>query len=134
MVGWMQTLLQKHNCGDVMMTENMFKRKLKKLKKRGERYKKEKEIRDAYAEYVPEKVKRKTSNILLAIAVIANISYVVAAIWLQLQTGVEISSTLTTCWFTFWGCEIFVLAGIKVSKVLTERNSGPYEIEDTSEI
>ena len=116
-----------------MMRDYMFKRRLKKMKIRGERYKKEKEIKDAYAPYIPERAKKKTSNTLLTIAVIANICYVIAAIWLQYQIGVEISSTLTTCWFTFWGCEIFVLAGIKVSKVLSDRHSS-YKTEDTSEI
>ena len=111
-----------------MMTDIMFKRKMKKLKKRGERYKKEKEIRDTYAPYLPERAKKKTSNIMLTIIVIAILGYVIAAFWLQHQTGLEISPTITTCYFTFWGTEIVALTGIKVSKVFTHRNT--YHTED----
>jgi hypothetical protein len=112
-----------------MLTDNMFKRKLKRLKKRGERYKKEKEIRDTYAPYVPERNKRKTSNIMLVIIVIAIIGYVIADFWLQLQTGLEISPTITTCWFTFWGTEIVALTGIKISKVFRGSSCNMYEAE-----
>lgn len=104
------------------MTEKRFQRKLEKIKKRGERYKKEKELMDAYAEYVPEKKQRKVSNIMLFIIVIAIVGYVVADFILQYRMGVELSPTITTCWFVFWGTEIVGLTAIKVSKVTRENN------------
>jgi hypothetical protein len=100
------------------MFTRRFKRKLMRIKRQGERYKKEKAIRDAYAEYWPEHKKRKTSNIMLVISVIAIISYVVADWILQYQTGVELSPAITPYWFGFWTGEIFLLAGIKISKVI----------------
>ncbi|MDF2636339.1 MAG: hypothetical protein K0R78_3213 [Pelosinus sp.] len=42
--------------------------------------------------------------------------YTVIAIILQFKTQTEISSTLTTCFFTFWTIEIVVLAGITIKK------------------
>lgn len=102
------------------MSDKRFQKKLEKIKKQGERYKQEKELKDAYAEYLPERKKRKVSNIMLVIVMIAIIAYAVANFVLQYFTSIEVSPTLTTAWFTFWGAEIFALAGIKISKV---RNS-----------
>lgn len=100
------------------MIDKLFQLKLKRIQKQGERYKKEKEIRDAYAEYIPEHKRRKVSNIMLVISVIAIVAYVIADIMLQRTTGMEISPTITPYWFGFWTFEIFSLAGIKVSKVI----------------
>lgn len=105
------------------MTEKRFQRKLEKIKKRGERYKKEKELKDMYAKYVPEKKQRKVSNIMLCIIVVAIIGYVVADFILQYRMGIEISPTITTCWFTFWSVEIVSLASIRVSKVVKEKTN-----------
>ena len=58
----------------------------------------------------------KTSTKVVLAAVVCNIVYTVAAFVLQFATGVEVSSTLTTCWFTFWGVELGALAGIKICK------------------
>ena len=102
------------------MTEKIFQWKLDRIKKRGERYKQEKELLDAYEKYMPEKRKSKVSNIMLVIIVAAIVGYVVADFWLQFHMGMEISPTITTCWFTFWGAEIVSLAGIKMTKVRNE--------------
>lgn len=104
------------------MTDKRFQRKLEKIKKQGERYKQEKELEDAYAEYIPDRKKKKVSNIMLVIIVIAIIGYVVADFILQYKIGYEISPTITTCWFSFWGAEILALAGIKISKVRNTTN------------
>lgn len=50
--------------------------------------------------------------VLFCIAAIA--SYTIAAILLQNYTGIEVSPTLTTCTFAFWGTELMGLAGIKI--------------------
>ena len=100
------------------MFSKMFKRKLNRIKRQGERYKKEKEIRDAYAEYWPEHKKRKTSNIMLVVSTIAIVGYVVADYFLQYNVGVELSPAITPYWFVFWTSEVFLLAGIKISKVI----------------
>lgn len=105
------------------MGDKIFQWKLKMIKKRGERYKKEKKLRDAYAKYMPEKRNSKVSNIMLIVIVTAIVGYVVANFWLQSHFGVEVSPTITTCWFTFWGAEIVSLAGIKVTKVIKSNAS-----------
>lgn len=63
-----------------------------------------------------KKKKIKTSNIVLIAAIISNVAYTVVAFILQFKTSVEISSTLTTCWFAFWAVEVAALAGIKITK------------------
>ena len=65
---------------------------------------------------------------MLVIIVIAIVGYFVANYILQSTSGVEISPTLTTCWFSFWGVEIVALAGIRVSKVIKDA-SDPTIIE-----
>lgn len=102
------------------MSDKKFQKKLEKIKKQGERYKQEAELREIYAEYVPERKKRKVSNIMLTISIIAIVAYVVANFALQYYTGASIDSSITVAWFSFFTVEIVSLAGIKVSKV---RNS-----------
>lgn len=79
--------------------------------------KKEKELKDTYIEYLPDNKKKKVSNVMLFVIVVAIIGYVIADFILQYRMGIEISSTITTCWFAFWGTEIIALTGIKMSKV-----------------
>lgn len=106
----------------VFMSDKKFQRKLEKIKQRGERCKQEYELKAAYAQYMPEKKTRKVSNVMLITIVVAIIGYFIADLWLQCHMGMEISSTLTTCWFSFWGVEIVALAAIKTSKVKNNTN------------
>lgn len=99
------------------MKEKLFQLKLNRIKKRGERYKKEYELKMAYAQYVPERKKRKVSNILLVVVVVAIVVYTVANLWITYATGMSIDSTLTTCFYAFFSSELFLLAGIRISKV-----------------
>lgn len=112
------------------MTEKQFQRKLKKMQKEGERYKQIKEVADTYAEYFPQKKEKKTSTIMLIVAVTAVLGYVVAALWLQLVSGIEVSPTITTLWFTFWTVEIWQLARIKVNKDKHVQNTFTSEFID----
>ena len=76
------------------------------------------------------KTKKKVSNIMLVIIIIAIVAYTIANFWLQYAAGIEVSPTLTTAWFSFWGAEIVALAGIKISKVF---NGGDSFVEDEDE-
>ena len=96
----------------------MHERKLKKIQKQGERYKKEKAIRDAYMEYWPDKKKRKVSNIMLVVVVTAIVTYTIASFWIQYKTGMPVDSTLTTCFYAFFGSELIALATLKTSKII----------------
>jgi hypothetical protein len=75
-------------------------------------------------------MKRKTSKRMLTVSVFNIVWYTIAAIILQFKVGVEISSTLTTCWYAFWTSEIFVLAGIRISKVIKYEDEDPEEVDD----
>ena len=103
------------------MTNKQFKKKLSRIKRRGERQKQLKELRDAYAKYMPEKKEKKVSNIVLIVTVIAISLYTIASFWLTHEVGVSIDSTLTTCFYTFWTSEVVLLAGIRVSKVVVKK-------------
>ena len=54
---------------------------------------------------------------MLVIVIIAVSIFAAGAFLLQYFANMEISPTLTTCWFAFWGTEIVSLAAIKTSKV-----------------
>ena len=68
------------------------------------------------------KKKIKVSNIMLVISCVMITLYAAADFLLQYFTSVEVSPTLTTAWFAFWGGELFMLAGIKISKVVTGKD------------
>lgn len=99
------------------MREKLFQWKLRRLERRGERYKREYKIKSEYAKYVPERKRRKVSNILLVVVVTAITVYTVANLWITYATGVSIDSTLTTCFYAFFSSELFLLAGIRISKI-----------------
>ena len=65
---------------------------------------------------------RKTSNVVLVAIIIAIVLFTIACLYIQYATGVEVSSTLTTLWFTFWTVEIVALTGIKIAKVMKSDN------------
>jgi hypothetical protein len=60
--------------------------------------------------------KPKTSTVLLALACLMAILYAITDVLLQIYISVEISPTLTGCWYTFWGVELINLANIKNTK------------------
>lgn len=108
------------------MREKLFKLKLKRIKVRGERYKREYEAKKKYSQYVPERKKRKVSNILLVVVVVAIVSYTVANLWITYATGMSVDSTLTTCFYAFFSSELFLLAGIKLSKIKNRQDDVSY--------
>lgn len=63
------------------------------------------------------KSKKEVSKVMLVFIVLAIVLYTIADFVLQYFTSIEVSPTLTTCWFAFWGTEIIALAAIKTSKV-----------------
>lgn len=112
------------------MNDKYFQKKLERIKRRGERQKAKYELEAQYTEFYPHKNGKKVSNVVLAVIVIAIIGYTVASFVLQYHTGAEISSTLTTLWFSFWTIEACALAGIKISKVRKEHKN-EYEDDDS---
>ena len=115
------------------MSDKRFQKKLARMKRRGEHWKQEKELCDAYAEYVPERKKKKVSNIMLVVVVIAIITYTAANFWLTYTTGTSMDSTITTCFYAFWSSEVLSLMGIKISKVIKNQNDVDSEFERLQE-
>ena len=81
------------------------------------------------------KQKKEVSKVMLVFIVIAIVLYTIAAFVLQYFTSIEVSPTLTTCWFTFWGTEIVALAIIKTSKVKHQKDKkDTKDIKDTADV
>lgn len=78
------------------------------------------------------KKKKKVSNIMLVIICTMIILYTIADFILQYFVQVEVSPTLTTAWFAFWGTELVALAAIKTSKLKHGEQKEEVE-EETSE-
>ena len=85
---------------------------------------------------IKDKLKRKrmkshsrTSKLIIAFVIVSLFTYTAAAIWLQLKIGVEISPTLTTCFYAFCTGELWLLATIKKSKIANGQKSRAYDTE-----
>lgn len=74
-----------------------------------------------------KKPKMKVSNIMLALICVMIILYTAANFVLQYFTSIEVSPTLTTAWFSFWGVELINLTIIKTSKVKHGQDIDPEE-------
>ena len=70
------------------------------------------------------------SKLIVALSVILILVYTITAFVLQFVCGVEVSPTLTTCFYTFFAVEMLSLAGIKSRKVKYENT---YEENTESE-
>ncbi len=64
--------------------------------------------------YLPFRFTLKFNKVIVMLSVAAIISYTIAAIFLQKCTYMELSPTLTTCVYAFFGTELIGLAGIKI--------------------
>ena len=63
---------------------------------------------------LPFQLTLKFNKLIVLLSIVAIISYTVAAILLQKYTMTELSPTLTTCVYGFFGTELLGLAGIKI--------------------
>lgn len=64
--------------------------------------------------YLPFRFTLKFNKVIVMLSVAAIISYTIAAVFLQKCTYMELSPTLTTCVYAFFGTELIGLAGIKI--------------------
>lgn len=63
---------------------------------------------------LPFRITLKFNKLIVLLSIVAIITYTVAAILLQKYTMTELSPTLTTCVYGFFGTELLGLAGIKI--------------------
>ena len=85
---------------------------------------------------IKDKIKRKrmkshsrTSKWIIAFVIVSLFTYTTAAIWLQLKIGIEISPTLTTCYYAFCTGELWLLASIKKTKIANGQKARAYDSE-----
>ena len=64
--------------------------------------------------YLPFRLTLKFNKLIVLLSIVAIISYTIAAILLQKYTMTELSPTLTSCVYGFFGTELLGLAGIKI--------------------
>lgn len=102
-------LKQKQKTHDEKMQELALKYKLAQ-QKQDERKLKYEIIRMA----LPFRITLKFNKLIVLISIVAIIAYTVAAILLQKYIMMELSPTLTTCVYSFFGTELLGLAGIKI--------------------
>lgn len=109
------------------MTEKQYSEELKKIRlknKQIELHNKLKAEKNKVRRFSFPKVK--TSNKVLVVAIMAVLLFSIACLYIQYETGMEVSSTLITLWYSFWTVEIVSLAGIKVTKVLKNNKLSEY--------
>lgn len=69
---------------------------------------------EIFKSYLPFHLKIKFNKLIVLLSIVAIIAYTVAAILLQKCIMMELSPTLTTCVYAFFGTELLGLAGIKI--------------------
>lgn len=79
----------------------------------------------------PFRFKLKFNKIIVTLSIVAIITYTIAAILLQKYIMMELSPTLTTCVYAFFGTELIGLAGIKICDTKFTQNT-PINIPETN--
>ncbi len=72
----------------------------------------------------------RTSKKIIIFVIMAIFVFTGLAIWTQVKTGMELSPTLITCFFTFCTGELWMLASIKKSKLKTGQKENQYKVMD----
>ena len=65
-------------------------------------------------------MKKGTRKWVLPLCIISIMIFTGLAIWLQFAIHIELSSTLITCFFAFFGGELFMLSSIKKAEIKKE--------------
>lgn len=77
--------------------------------------------------YCPFSFKFQFNKFIVIFCIAAIIAYTVAAILLQKYTYMELSPTLTTCVYAFFGTELIGLVGIKICDTKFEKGQSSKE-------
>lgn len=102
-------LRRKRKTHDEKMRELAIKYKIAK-QKRDERKLRYEIIKMSF----PFRLTLKFNKLIVLLSIAAIAVYTIAAVLLQKYTMMELSPTLTTCVYTFFGTELLSLAGIKI--------------------
>lgn len=77
-----------------------------------------------------QKKERSFADYIVFVSIFMVAAFTLAAFVLQFKGLMEVSPTLTTCWFAFWGAEIISLAAIRTSKVKHNYDKEPEQKDD----
>lgn len=118
-------LRRKRKTHDEKMRELAIKYKIAK-QKRDERKLRYEIIKISF----PFRLTLKFNKLIVLLSIAAIAVYTIAAVLLQKYTMMELSPTLTTCVYTFFGTELLSLAGIKIydtkySQIYSDMNEDP---------
>lgn len=100
------------------MTQRQHERNIQRLQKKKEIAEMKRDEwrlkKDIISLYMPFHLNIKFSKIIVLFCIVAIVTYTFAAIYIQKYTAIEISPTLTTCVYAFFGTELISMAGIKM--------------------
>ncbi len=80
------------------------------------------------------KKKQHMSKWIIPFVIVSIFSFTIAAMWVQIVSGVELSATLITCFFGFCCSELWMLASIKKAKINNNFVDDPATPENEAEI
>lgn len=106
------------------MSKKEFNSRMRKIQKKNEQIEFRNKLKAERNKFRRFKIgKMNTSTKVLIASIMAIVLYTIACLYIQNNTGIEVSSTLTTLWYSFWTVEIVALTGIKITKVIKDYDS-----------
>lgn len=104
------------------LTHDQIIDRLERKKRIAERKLQERQLKlEIFKMYCPFKFKFQFNKFIVIFCIVAIIAYTIAAILLQKFTYMELSPTLTTCVYAFFGTELIGLVGIKICDTRFEK-------------
>lgn len=76
-----------------------------------------------------KKAHSRTSKFIILFVILSLFTYTGFAMWVQIKSGVELSPTLTTCFYAFCTGELWLLASIKKAKLNNGQKARAYDNE-----
>lgn len=97
------------------ITHEKMMEQLERKKRIAERKYEERKLKmEIFKTYLPFRFKFQFNKFIVIFCIAAIIAYTIAAILLQKYIQMELSPTLTTCVYAFFGTELIGLVGIKI--------------------
>lgn len=71
----------------------------------------------------------RTSKLIIIFVILSLFTYTGLAMYVQIKSGIELSPTLTTCFYAFCTGELWLLATIKKAKLNNGQKARAYDTE-----
>lgn len=71
----------------------------------------------------------RTSKLIIVFVILSLFTYTGLAMYVQIKSGIELSPTLTTCFYAFCTGELWLLATIKKAKLNNGQKARAYDTE-----